>query len=168
MTVFETPRLLVRQYNTSDANYFFMLNGNEEVSRYIRPVLSREESDKFLQQNIAFYQTHPNLGRWAAIEKVSNRFVGSCAIIPIEQEREKLQIGYALLPDEWGKGFATELVEFGKKFFFSNHDKDILYAITEQPNFLSQKVLIKAGFQQDGFMREGEKELFRFCLHRAQ
>ena len=46
--VFETERLLVRHFSVVDGDNFFLLNGNLEVMRYIRPVKSREETDLFL------------------------------------------------------------------------------------------------------------------------
>ena len=42
-----------------------------------------------------------------------------------------------------------------------------LYAITEQPNVASQKVLLKCGFKQDGFFMENKKKLLMFKLERT-
>ena len=58
MILFETPRLLVRQYDLSDEDSFFLLNGNEEVVRYIRPAKTRVESDLYLRQVIEAYQAN--------------------------------------------------------------------------------------------------------------
>lgn len=162
MLILETPRLIVRQYTMEDAADFFALNSNADVMRYIRPVKTREECDAFLHDNISFYELHPHLGRWAAFEKETGKFAGSFAIIPIEEESENIQIGYTLMPSEWGKGFATELVQHGKKYFFETHDSDILYAITEQLNIASQKVLLKCGFIQNGILVSGTRELLKF------
>jgi [ribosomal protein S5]-alanine N-acetyltransferase len=168
MIIFETPRLIIRQLTKNDLQHFFDLNGNEEVVRYIRPAVNREEAEKSLLWNIAFYASHPNLGRWAVIEKATNTFAGSFALIPIEQEKEILQIGYALLPQFWGMGYASELVQFGKPFFFEHHFQDILYAVTEQPNLASQQVLLKSGFVLVGNMMEGTKLLIRFKIDRPR
>ena len=165
--ILETPRLIVRQYTMNDADDFFALNSNEDVMRYIRPPKNKKECDAFLSQNINFYNTHPYMGRWATFEKKSKKFVGSLAIIPIEEDSDSIQIGYALMPFAWGKGYATELVQFGKKFFFSKHNADVLYALTEQPNLASQKVLLKCGFLQDDIVMESGKELLRFNLMRG-
>jgi hypothetical protein len=48
MTIFETERLIVRQYTEEDKDNIFLLGGNEAVMRYIRPVNTREESYQFL------------------------------------------------------------------------------------------------------------------------
>jgi ribosomal-protein-alanine N-acetyltransferase len=166
LLILETPRLLVRRYTMEDAADFFALNSNADVMRYIRPVKTREECDAFLHDNINFYESHPLFGRWAAFERETNKFAGSFAIIPIEEESENIQIGYALMPSEWGKGFATELVQHGKKYFFEKDNSDVLYAITEQPNVASQKVLLKCGFIQSSIFISGTRELLRFSISR--
>src|SRR6266542_497933 len=143
LIIFETRRLIVRQYIMDDADDFYALNSDKEVMRYIRPPKSKEECDSFLQQNISFYNTHPNMGRWVTYEKVSREFIGSFALIPIKEEDDRIQIGYALKPSAWGKGFATELVKAGIPFYFNSQQHQYLYAITEQPNIASQKVLLK-------------------------
>jgi len=164
--ILETPRLIVRQYTMNDADDFFALNGDQEVMRYIRPSKTRKECDAFLAQNINFYNTHSHLGRWAAYEKTTKGFIGSFAIIPIDEETNNVQIGYALMRSVWGKGFATELVQYGKVFFFKMHDADILYALTEEPNIASQKVLLKCGFTENGNLISGTRKLLKFCIHR--
>jgi ribosomal-protein-alanine N-acetyltransferase len=164
--IFETPRLIVRQYTLEDSDEFFALNSDKEVMRFIRPPKTREDCDSFLQQNVDFYGTHPDLGRWATIEKETKTFIGSLALIPIKEEDDRIQIGYALKPSQWGKGFATELVKAGIPFFFHSRQHQFLYAITEQPNTGSQKVLVKCGFKQDGFFMENKKKLLMFKLER--
>ena len=164
--ILQTPRLIVQRYTMEDADEFFALNNDKEVMRYIRPPKTREECDSFLQQNINFYHTYPNLGRWAAFEKETETFIGSLALIPIKEKDDRIQIGYALKPFSWGKGFATELVKAGIPFFFNSQNHQYLYAITEQPNVASQKVLLKCGFKQDGFFMENKKKLLMFKLER--
>ena len=76
--------------------------------RYIRSAKTKEECDEFLLQVIAYSETEKLFGRWAVEDKFSKEFVGSFAIIPVEG-KEQMQLGYALLPEHWGKGYATEL-----------------------------------------------------------
>lgn len=167
MILFETQRLIIQHYTSADEENFFLLNGNEQVVKYIRPAQTKEESDAFLKKNINFYNTYPNLGRWAAIEKETGIFIGSFALIPLkENEIDKIQIGYALLPNFWNKGFATEMVKYGTVLFFSKHKDNCLYAITETPNTPSQKVLLKCGYKLDDVYLENDKELTRFILQR--
>ena len=167
MIIFETARLLVRQYTEQDKDLIFLLGGNEDVMRYIRPVSTKEESDQFLLENISLYQKNANRGRWAVINKATGEFVGSLAIIPIPDEPEKIQLGYSLRIEHWGKGYATELANAGLQYFLKNEQLPGIYGITEIPNIGSQKVLLKAGFQPFGTKKEGEKELLVFIVKRT-
>jgi len=166
MIIFETDRLIVRQYVfDTDAENFFLLNGNEDVMRYIRPVKAKEECDAFLKEIILNEEKNPGMSRWAAIEKESNEFVGSFAIIPIAGTND-VQLGFALLPAYWEKGFASELTKAGLDYYFSTTNANHIYAIAEEPNIASQKVLLKNGFVRAGTRAEGAKELLRFVFRK--
>ena len=103
------------------------------------------------------------------MKKANSKFVGSFALIPLpfEDEKDKIQIGYALLPNEWGKGYATELTSAGIQFYFSNHALDELHAITTPANIASQKVLLKSGFFENGTKKDGEEIVQRYILKRS-
>ena len=167
MIIFETSRLIVRQFTEEDKDNFFLLSGNETVMQYIRPVSSKEESDKFLLENIAFYEKNPHGGRWAVMEKANGLFAGSFAIIPMRTQPEKIQLGYSLLTENWGRGFATELTKTGLEYFMKNYSLSEIYGVTEIPNTASQKVLLKTGFQPAGTIVEDEKELLLFVVKRT-
>lgn len=166
--IFETERLEVRHYTKEDGDNFFLLNGDEEIVRYIRPAKSREECDEFLMQNIRRYQEKPLEGRWAAVDKHSHELIGSFAFIPIpnadKSDSERMQLGYSLLKPHWGKGYATELTLAGIEYVFTKTPLTELFAVTEARHAVSQKVLLKAGFKLDETYWEGERELIRFVL----
>jgi [ribosomal protein S5]-alanine N-acetyltransferase len=163
--IFETERLIVRKYTEADEEDFFRLNGDPEIVQYIRAAKTRGDCKIFLLQNITAYSIRPLLGRWAAIEKQTGIYVGSFAVIPIEGSAD-IQLGYALLKEHWGKGFALELTLAGRQYAFDALELDIIYAITEIPNVASQKVLLKAGFIQMENRKSEGKELYCYYYKR--
>jgi len=167
MNIFETKRLLVRTYTELDKENFFLLNGNEDVMHYIRPVKSREECNEFLLEVIAYSESQQIYGRWAVDDKVNNEFIGSFAIIPREG-KQQMQLGYALLRQHWGKGYATELTVAGLNYVFTKTPIDPIYAYTQGPNVLSQKVLLKAGFSLNGSNNENGNEVVEFMLGKSE
>ena len=168
MFIFETERLKIRRYSLDDCDRFYQLSGSEEVMRYIRPIISKADSDKSLVQNIHQYTQQPNTGRWAMFEKDTGNFVGSFSILVMDSDKTRLHIGYALLPPFWGRGLASEVLRHGINFFFNNHSAATLYAITEHANTGSQKVLLKCGFLYHTTQKEGEKEVFIYVLNRHE
>ncbi len=161
--LFETERLTVRHYTKDDSHNFFLLNGDEEIMRYIRPAKSKEQCDEYLAEIIEKYEQHPGEGRWATVDKLTNEFIGSFAFIPIENT-DKMQLGYSLLKQYWGKGYATELTLAGLQYVFTKTPLTEIFGVTETPNIVSQKVLLKAGFTLEDTFKEGEKELLRYRL----
>ncbi len=161
MILFETERLLVRRFTLSDAESFFLLNSNARVMQFIRPVKNREECDAFLAANINFYLDTSVLGRFGVFEKESGCFLGAFSYLYLAGESD-FHLGYALLPEAWGKGYATELVKSGLDYFFKHSQQKEVFAITEKEHLASQKVLYKAGFLLKGEHKEEEKNLLLF------
>ena len=165
MIIFQTERLIIRQFTTADYDNLFLLHGNPEVMRYIRPVKTKVESDAFLDMALVTYASS-YMGRWAVDEKLTGNFVGTFVIVPIPDDPEKIQLGYSFTPENWGRGLATEVTRAGLDYFRNNTPLTEIYAITESPNIASQKVLLKAGFSIYGNNMEGEKELVVFIVRR--
>jgi RimJ/RimL family protein N-acetyltransferase len=162
--IFETERLVVRLYDLNDEESFFLLNGDEDIVRYIRPAKNREECNLFLREIIKFSEENPLIGRWAVDEKSTGKNIGMFAIIPVDNT-DKLQLGYSLLKDSWGKGYSTELTKGGILYFFSCFDRSEIYALAETPNVASHKVLIKCGFVLSEIYAKGEREVMEYvCL----
>ncbi|RYG52921.1 MAG: N-acetyltransferase [Chitinophagaceae bacterium] len=161
--IFQTDRLSVEQYSPTDEDHFFRLNSDQLVMRYIRLISDRDESKHFLLQNIKGYDKNPMTGRWAVRARDDGRFVGTFAILPMEQSND-WHVGYALLAPEWGKGFATELVDTGISYAFRKMLLPRLMAIVEQDNERSVNVLRKMGFRQVQNIHQEGKDLFRFEL----
>lgn len=146
--IFETERLIIRRYVKADEEHFFRLNSDPEVMRYIREPKSRSACNVFLLQNIAFYEHHPLMGRWAMLLQATGEFIGTFAIIPVEN-RPEIQLGYALLKAYWGQGYAAESVRAGLQYAFEVMKLPKIVALTEAANQASQKVLLKCGFKQE-------------------
>ena len=165
MILFETERLFVRQFTATDAEDFYLLNSNEEVMYFIRPPKNRKECDDFLQENLNLYQKDSIVGRYAVIERSSNKIVGTFSFLFLS-DKINYHIGYALLTAYWGKGMAQELVRHGIPYFFAASDKTELFAITDTKNIASQNALFKNGFVVKGNTIEHNKELVLFSINR--
>ena len=166
MIIFETSRLIVRRYDATDMEDFYLLNSDPDVMRYIRQPKTFEEANQFLLENIAFYDNHPQYGRFAVNEKSTGNFAGSFAIIPLNKEN-RWQVGYALMKPYWGKGYATEMVKTSLDYCFIDCDLDYLAGVTEVKNEDSQKVLLKCGFTYEKTYLENGRDLKLFGLHRS-
>lgn len=73
-----------------------------------------------------------------------------------------VEIGYGLLPDYWGNGYATEAVTAAVSWAAAQKNVKRVEAETEENNAASQRVLAKAGFVPTGEIgEEGPRFVYR-------
>ncbi|MEE9432574.1 MAG: GNAT family N-acetyltransferase [Melioribacteraceae bacterium] len=104
--ILETNRLVLREFENSDAENMFELNSDREVIKYTgdKPFESIKQAKYFLS-NYSDYKKN-GFGRWAVIEKETNNFIGWCGLK--SNEDSFVDIGFRFLRRFWGKGYATE------------------------------------------------------------
>jgi ribosomal-protein-alanine N-acetyltransferase len=62
-------------------------------------------------------------------------------------------LGYFLLPDYWGKGYATEAAKAVIRFAFGSCGVHKLTASCLMENIASERVMIKSGLQKEAVRR---------------
>jgi ribosomal-protein-alanine N-acetyltransferase len=165
MEPFETERLFVRQFTAADADDFFLFNSSEPVMRYIRPTKNLQESNAFLEENFNLYLEGFPYGRMFVGDKTTGKFLGTFSILYLDGEAD-YHIGYALMQNYWGMGYASELVKYGSEMFFDRTKHTHLFAITQPLNKASETVLLKNGFSLKGEFILNNESLNLFTLAR--
>ncbi len=94
-----------------------------------------------------FYRYEHNLGGMnVLIDKFTNQFVGQCALQIQEVDGvDEMEIGYSLLPSQWGKGYAIEAAQKCRDEAFKNNYCDRLISIIDHDNTSSINVALKNG-----------------------
>lgn len=162
MTIYtETPRLLLRELQATDAPGMFALDSDSEVHRYLgnQPVQTLAQS----QEIIAFVRrqyAENGIGRWAVELKETGEFLGWAGLKlirePINGHNNFYEVGYRLIRQYWGHGYATEAAHASVTYGFNALRLPVLYAIADMRNLASRAVLAKVGFQHAGeFEHEG-------------
>ena len=155
--IFETDRLYVRQWQNTDLQNLHQLYGDKAIMEYIRPILTIEETKKIFDKQIAEYSADQYVGRYLIIEKSCNSFVG-IFLLRKPENRDGVELGYAFRLQDWGKGFATEIVKEGVQYIFTTTDFSSIYAFTDMKNVNSKNVLIKSGFTLlENITEDGER-----------
>ncbi len=161
--IFETDRLYVRQWLDTDLQNVHRLYSDKAIMEYIRPVLTIEETKQIFDKQIAEYSAGQYVGRYLIMEKSSNSFVG-ILLLRKPENRDGVEMGYAFRLEDWGKGFATEIVKEGVHYIFTTTTFSSIYAFTNVKNLNSKNVLIKSGFTfLENIIEDGE-ELDVFSL----
>ena len=156
----ETPRLLLRPIQNTDAKGIFELDSDPEVHRYLgnRPIQSMKEAEGIVAYIQEQYETY-GFGRWAVIDKATNEFAGWSGLkyeTKVRKDMDYNDLGYRLKRSFWGLGIATETALEALKFGFQTLGLDEIYAGADVNNIGSNKVLQKVGlkhletFEYDG------------------
>lgn len=109
MLVLETERLLLRPSTTDDAPFVLTLLNEPSFLRFIgdKKVRNLEDARQYLLNGpIASYNAH-GFGLLLVELKDSKTPAGMCGLLKREELPDP-DIGFAFIPDYWGKGFAFE------------------------------------------------------------
>jgi len=80
------------------------------------------------------------------IDKKSDQLVGQCGVLVQMVERiERFEIGYSVLPEFWGRGYASEAALKCKNYAFEHSFADSLISTVHVDNIRSEKVALRNG-----------------------
>lgn len=145
--IFETPRLVFRQFTLADAGLILDLNSSPAVVKYVHePTLQTFEAAENILKNIILPQYENNLGRWAMHLKSDNEFIGWCGLKYIKEKNE-IDLGYRLLERFWGNGYAYEAAKHTTDYGFQKLNISEIIARAHIENIASWKILEKIGMQ---------------------
>ena len=104
---------------------------------------------------------------WYAIHKNSPDhspiLVGVGGYTGLPDEDGKVEIGFSVMPDQRGLGYASEMVKAFTEIAFADERVCKVIAHTSPQNIASCKVLEKAGLQKIGFDEENDLICFEIC-----
>lgn len=150
--IFQTPRLLLRQFKETDAPLILELNSDPEIVKYVHePTLKTIEQAEIILNNNILPQYKNNLGRWAIHTKEDNEFIGWCGL-KYRPELDEIDLGYRLMQKAWGKGYATEAARHTLDHGFRFLDLKLITGRAHIENTASISVLEKIGMD---FISEG-------------
>ncbi len=140
-----TKRLNIREFQADiDAQSAFELNNDPDVLRYTGDLAftSVDEARKFLLNYQDYLQN--GMGRWALTLKNDHTFIGWCGLK--KHSDGMIDLGYRLLKDYWGKGYATEASIACLHYGFNTLGLTEIIGRVARENPASIKVLEKCGF----------------------
>jgi RimJ/RimL family protein N-acetyltransferase len=139
----ETTRLLLREFESSDAQDLYELNADPLVMRYTgdKPFGNTKDALSFIKDYNAYKKT--GMGRWAVIEKESNNFLGWCGLKL--HPGDFVDIGFRFKQQHWGKGYATEAATSCLEHGFINLKLSEIIGRAANENLPSIRVLEKLG-----------------------
>jgi RimJ/RimL family protein N-acetyltransferase len=165
LSVIETERLILTEFKDEDADFIIRLLNSPGWLKYIgtRNIQTTEDARSYISEKLAPSYQNNGFGFYLVSTRSGNEPVGMCGLIKREG-LEDVDIGFALLPEHEGKGYAYEAASATMTYA-----KDILKlkriaAITVPYNKASVKLLEKIGLKFDKMinMTDDKEELMYF------
>ena len=151
--IFRTERLIVRPWQSADLEAAFAIYSDPEVMRYLGaqpgvPIPDREK----MTERMEFWKERdrglpPTLGFWAI--EADGRPVGSVILRPLPKD-VKIEVGWHLGREHWGKGYATEAARGAIRHGFETAGLDEIYCIIYPENTRSIRVAERLGLESLG------------------
>jgi len=147
MNVLETERLILRQFTVDDAQFILTLVNEPSFLRYIgdKKIRSLEDARQYILTGpVASYERH-GFGLCLVELRDSHTAIGMCGLLK-RGELPEPDIGFALLPEFWNKGFAFEAAAAVLQDARERLGIERILAITSLDNEASIKLLERLGF----------------------
>lgn len=159
----ETPRLLLRAADRTDAHNLYDLNSDPAVMTFLPGEDATLDGIQKIVPLIAERNEryHNQLGLFMAFESATNEFIGWFILRPdrkTPEDTKNLEIGYRLKRRYWGMGYGTEaslaLVERARSQFGARR----IYAEAMTGNHASIRIMEKIGLSLEKTFEEVEKD----------
>lgn len=108
-------------------------------------IFTREEAKMFFDNMLKINRKHKEFGYFKVFEKTNNKLIGLGGII-LNQEDLEAEVEYLLLPEYWGMGYGSEVLDELLNKAYKNKNIKKLIGITNPNNMASRKILLKQGF----------------------
>jgi RimJ/RimL family protein N-acetyltransferase len=154
MNVLETDRLALRRLTTDDAELILELLNQPSYLRYIgdKGVRTLDDARNYILKGPMDSYERFGFGLYLTLLKESAVPIGLCGLLK-RDFLEDVEVGYALLPQFWSKGYAFEaaaaVMAYGKDVLKIER----IVAITAPDNEGSIRVLEKLGLKFDRMIR---------------
>ena len=141
----QTERIGFSKWQEGDLTLAETLWGNQQVTQYIcaSGKFSAQDIKNRLSKEITTGKTQ-NMEYWPIFEISTNEFIGCCGLRPYKGK--EYETGIHLLPEFWGKGYASEALTAVIQYAFTMLDAEKLFAGDNPKNINSRRLLNRLGF----------------------
>ena len=155
MMIIETERLTIRPFHPGDISLIQRIYGDEELLRYTPfDIMSKADAERQLENCIRDWGQPPGYNHeMIAILKEKEDSIGRTHI-EIDQETDTGMIGWFILPEHSGRGYATEITRALIRHCFEEFKLHRVNAVCNPENKQSWHVLEKCGMRREAYLRK--------------
>lgn len=149
MTLIQTPRLLLRELTDADHEALYEMYRDPRMNRYLGgPPPPRDEYWAGVRETWPAYYARHGFGLWAAVRREDGRLMGRCGLLSQKVDDERhVEVAYALAPEFWGRGYATEAARASRDHAFRTLDAPHVISLILPDNTPSIRVAERNGMR---------------------
>lgn len=148
------PRLRLRALDARDADALFALRSDERAMRYWSEPPWREHAQAVAHvERMQHERRHCEFYPWVATLD-DDVLIGTCSLFALSREHARAEVGYALRPQWWGRGFAQEMLRLALAHAFDTMVLHRIEADIDPDNTASCRLVERMGFTREGLLRE--------------
>ncbi len=156
--MFESERIHYKKLCNSDFDFFNHLYSNEKVMQYTYAdaFTSDEKAYAKFQRCLQLQEQEETEVSYIAESKDTGDKIGitNFELYVNRIEGSICEIGYFILPEYWGRGYASEMSQAITTFLFEQYHAQKVLASCHADNLASQKVMRKLGMSMEGNFRK--------------
>lgn len=164
----ETARIIGERFTPAHEVEFLELQLNPRVARTMmspHEPRTREVARAAFERKLRHWERH-GFGQWLFRDRASGTMVGRGGPQHTTVSgRDEIEIGWAIVPERWGEGLATELAWASLEVVFGPLALEEVIAYTQVDNLASRRVMEKTGFV---FERDLAVDARPFVLYRRR
>jgi [ribosomal protein S5]-alanine N-acetyltransferase len=145
----ETERMVCERHRAGDVEELSMLLGDPRVARTLTATgepLTHVEIVESLRTKIDHWDRH-GFGLWLLRDRATRELVGRGGLQhTFVGGSGEVEVGWAIIPERWGQGLATELALLSIGVAFDDLGLQEIVAFTQPHNSASRRVMEKTGF----------------------
>lgn len=144
-TGLHTPRLQLRPLTLEDGPALHRVLGDEIAMAAYEHGFSPDETADWITRQLARYE-RDGFGLWAMVDAGTGELIGDCGLtIQVVGEAQVVEVGYHLVRERWGHGYATEAASGCLAWGFTHLNAPEIYARVRDTNIASMNVAIRLG-----------------------
>jgi RimJ/RimL family protein N-acetyltransferase len=150
--IFETERLVLRQWKKEDTFPFIEMCADRNVMEFLSAPLTSDEARMTVGRIQNHFKKH-GFGLYAVEKKETKQFIGFTGFMIPNFEHyftPCVEIGWRIKNTEWKKGYATEAATDCLRFGFSKLGFRKIHSFTSIHNLASERVMQKIGLHRKG------------------
>lgn len=152
--MYETERLLLRQWTDDDLQSFIKINQDQTVMKYYPSTLSVSDTINMVARIKNKFKTN-GFGLYAVVLKETQQFIGYIGLNTPDFQAyftPCVEIGWRLAKEYWGQGLAVEGAKKCLELGFNQFNLNEIVSFTAKINTQSERVMQKLGmaYEVDG------------------